>query len=135
MATAKKIWKGEVTLAATNGYGAAVADLAADGAYDYTSGIDLETDGYEGAVISLEADSSGTTDNIIISCYGSTDGGATFDNEPIYSIELDATSGADLQLSFIIRDYPHVRFGVKTTGTTDTFDYRIIWDAWRWDVS
>lgn len=131
MATISKSWKGEAVLAETNGYGGAVADLAADSAYDYTSDVDLETNGYVGAVVTLEFDSAGTTDNIVASVFGSYDG-TNYDDVPIWSQEFDATSGADTQVSFIVMDVSHFRIGLKTTGTTDTFDYQITWDAWRY---
>ena len=135
MAIAKKTWKGEVVIAETNGYGGAVADLAADGAYDYTSNIDLETAGYEGALVQLEHDSSGTTDNIVLGIFPSLDG-TNFSVNPIFEIEFDATGGADTREAVVVvKDLSHFRVGVKTTGTTDTFDYQITWDAWRWDVS
>lgn len=135
MATGKKVWKGEADYLVTNGYGGAQADLAADGAYDYGADIDLETNGYEGAIIYLEHDSSGTTDNIILGVFSSVDGTDFADNSD-WEIEFDATAGSDTQEpGIIIKDLSHFRLGVKTTGTTDTFDYRIRWDAWRWDVS
>lgn len=135
MATAKKVWKGEAVLAETNGYGGAVADLAADGAYDYTNDIDLETNGYEGALVQLEHDSSGTTDNIILGIFPSLDG-TNFSDNPLFEIEYDASSGADtMEAAIVVKDLSHFRVGVKTNGTTDTFDYQITWDAWRWDVS
>ncbi len=135
MATIKKVWKGEAILAYTNSYGGGVADLAADGAYDYTGDVDLETDGYEAANVTLEFDSSGTTDNIILGLFGSLDG-SDFDDVALWEMEFDATSGNDLQVSIPgIRDLSHFRFGVKTNGTTNTFDYRIKWDAWRWDAT
>ena len=135
MATAKKIWKGEATIKATNGYSGGDADLAADQAWDFSGNIDLETNGYEGALIYLEHDSSGTTDNIILGIFPSVDGTDRADT-PILEIEFDATGGGDTQeYSVIVRDLQHFEVGVKTSGTTDTFDYRIRWDAWRWDVS
>ena len=135
MATAKKVWKGEATLLATNGYSGGTSDLAADQAYDYSADIDLETDGYEGALVFLEHDSAGTTDDIVLSIFPSIDGSDFADN-PIYSQQFTATSGADTgEAPVVVKDLSHFRVGVKTTGTTDTFDYRIRWDAWRWDVS
>ena len=135
MATGKKVWKGEDTLLATNGYGGGTADLAADEAWDLSADIDLETDGYEGAIIYLEHDSVGTTDNIILGIFSSVDG-TDFADNPDFEIEYDATGGADTQEpGIIIRDLQHFKVGVKTSGTTDTFDYRIRWDAWRWDIS
>jgi hypothetical protein len=135
MATAKKVWKGEATIKATNGYGGGDGDLAADQAYDYSGDIDLETNGYEAAIIYLEHDSGGTTDSIIMGVFPSVDGTDRATNA-LFEIEYDATSSADTQEpGVVVRDLQHFEVGVKTTGTTDTFDYRIRWDAWRWDVS
>ena len=135
MAIVKKVWKGEVDYLATNGYAGGQSDLAADGAYDYGADIDVETDGYEGIKVYLEHDSSGTTDNIILGWFESVDG-SDFPDKPNWEIEYDATGGADTQEPCVkIEDCQHGRLGVKTTGTTDTFDYRIRIDYWRWDVS
>ena len=125
MATGKKVWKGEADYLVTDGYGGGQADLAADGAYDYGANIDVETDGYEGIKVYLEHNSSGTTDNIVLGWFESVDG-SDFPDNPNWELEFDATSGADTQEPGItIRDFQHGRLGVKTTGTTDTFDYRI----------
>lgn len=135
MATAKKVWAGESTYLATDGYSGGTSDLAADSAYDYGADIDLETNGYEGAIVYLEHDSSGTTDNIVLGIFSSVDG-TDFAGNADWEIEFDATSGADTQEpGIVVKDLQHFRVGVKTTGTTDTFDYRIRYDAWRWDVS
>ncbi|MDY6893885.1 MAG: hypothetical protein SVO01_00480 [Thermotogota bacterium] len=135
MATGKKVWKGEATIKSTDGYGGGDADLAADEAWDFSGDIDLETNGYEGALIYLEHDSSGTTDNIILGIFPSVDGTDRATN-PLRQIEYDATGGVDTQEPPVkVFDLQHFEIGVKTSGTTDTFDYRIRWDAWRWDVS
>lgn len=135
MSTAKKVWKGEATIKSTNGYGGGDPDLAADEAYDFSGDIDLETNGYEAAIIYLEHDSAGTTDNIILGIFPSVDGSDRADN-PLFEIEFDAASGADIQeAAIIVKDLQHFEVGVKTNGTTNTFDYRIRWDAWRWDIT
>lgn len=135
MATGKKSWKGEAILLATDGYGGGTADLAADGAYDLSADVDLETNGYEGAIFYLEHDSSGTTDNIVFGVFSSVDG-TDFADNPDFEIEFDATAGTDTQEpGIIVMDLQHLKVGVRTTGTTNTFDYRIRWDAWRWDIS
>ena len=134
-ATIKYVWKGEATVAYTNGYGGAVDDLAADEAWDYTADIDLETNGYMGAIVYLEHDSAGTTDNIIMGIFPSVDG-TDFPDSPIAEIEYDDNGGADTQEPGIwVHDTQHFRVGVKTSGTTDTYDYRIRWDAWRADAT
>jgi len=134
-ATVKYVWKGEAVIAETNGYGGAVADLAADEAWDLTSDIDLETAGYMGAIIYLEFDSAGTTDNIILGIFPSYDG-TNYADTALLEIEYDDNGGADTQAPGIwMREQQHFKVGVKTSGTTDTFDYQITWDAWRADVS
>lgn len=135
MATSKKVWKSAATIAATDGYGGSTPDLAADEAWDFTSDIDLETDGYDTALIYLEHDSSGTTDNIVMAIFPSIDGTDRADN-PVSPIEYDATAGTDTQEPpIVVKDLQHFAVGVKTTGSTDTFDYRIRWTASRRDVS
>jgi hypothetical protein len=129
-ATISRSWSAAVTDANTNAYGGATDDLAADQAYDYTSAIDMVTNGYDGAFITLEYDGSGTTDNIIVAVFGSVNG-TTFDDIEIWQCSGSKT-GNDEQLSFVIRDLPYFRIGVKTSGTTNTFDYRIVHRCWRW---
>lgn len=127
----KKTWASPVVLAETDGYGGAVPDLAADEAYDYTSAIDLETNGYEGIHLTLEYDASGTTDDIIFSIFGSLDG-SNYDDIELTGTTCDNDSGADTQVTFIIKDLAQLRIGLKTSGTTDTFDYQITYQPWRW---
>lgn len=134
MATIKKIWKGEAILAYTDGYGGAVADLAADEAWDFTSDVDLETNGYEAAVVTLEYDGSGSTDAIIVGVFNSLDA-SDYDDLPIWDMTCDINGGVDTQISFLVEDLSHFRIGLKTSGTTDTFDYRLKYDAWRYDAS
>lgn len=135
MTIAKKVWKGEATIKATDAYGGGDADLAADEAWDFSGNIDLETDGYEGALVYLEHNSIGTTDNIIVGVFPSIDGADRVD-DPCTQIEYDASSGADIQESpIVVLHLQHFEIGVKTSGTNDSFDYRIRWDAWRWEIS
>ena len=132
MGVIKKVWKGEADLAVTNAYGGAVADLAADEAWDVTADVDLETDGYEGANFTLEYDGSDATDAIIVGVFSSLDG-SDFDDLPIWEMECDINGGVDTQISFLVEDLSHFRIGVKTSGTSTTFDYRLKYDAWRHD--
>ena len=124
--TFKYLYPGDSTYLETDGYGGAAPDLAADNAYDFGADIDLETDGYYGVQVTLEHDSSGTTDDIVIGYFGSYDG-TNYDDVPLFEIRCDASSGADLQQSFMVFPAPpHGKIGVKTIGsTTDTFDYQI----------
>ena len=109
----------------TNLYGGAAPDLAADEAYDLGADIDLETAGYYGMWITLEHDSVGTTDDIIIGYFGSYDG-TNYDDVALFEITCDASSGANLQQSWgVFPAPPHGKIGVKTSDTNDTFDYQI----------
>jgi|GEM_PF-860964 len=130
MATISKNWGASVTLAQTDGYGGATPDLAADQAYDYTADVDLETNGYEGAHVTVDYDGSGTTDNIIIDIFGSLDG-TNYDDIALCTLSGSKT-GADEQVSFIVKDVAHFRIGVKTSGTTNTFDYQIKYQPWNY---
>lgn len=112
------------TAAATNGYSGATADLAADQAYDYTADIDMETNGYSALWVWIEQDSSGTTDDLTFGYFSSPDG-TDFDDVPLYTMVIDS-DGSDDQIGFYFPSPPpHGRFGLKTTGKNDTFDYRI----------
>jgi hypothetical protein len=94
--TFKYLYTSEVTYASTNAYGGATGDLANDQAWDVGADIDLETNGYYGLWISIEYDSAGTTDNIILGYFGSYDG-TNFDDLPIWEVTLDDNGGADAE--------------------------------------
>jgi len=130
--TLKYSYPAETTYLSTDGYGGATPDLAADQAYDLGADIDLETNGYYGVWVFLEHDSSGTTDDIIISYFGSYDG-TNFDDVELWSATAES-DGSDDQLSWLIYPAPpHGKLGVKTSGTTDTFDYQITYLPFRGD--
>ena len=119
--------EGEVVLAATNEYGGAAADLAADSAYDYTGVVDMESGGQNGIYLDFWFHSSGVADNIVFSAFTSINGTdfATTDVE-MFSITCTATAGVSTRVPFEFKTQaPFMRFGVKTTGTTNTFDYKI----------
>lgn len=131
--TFKYSYPAETILVATDGYSGGTADLAKDEAYDLTADIDLETNGYYGMWLTLEHDSVGTTDDIVISYFASYDG-TNFDDVEFWSVTCDASSGADTQITFQMWPAPpHGRIGVKTTGTTDTFDYKVTYIPARGD--
>lgn len=130
----KKIRDDSVLLMATDAYTATLgtpdagvtADLAADSAYDYSPVVYLDVDGWKGAEVQLFLDSSGTTDDLVFSVFGSQDG-VNFDTVAFYTSTVTATSGAAIVISYLFSYLPaYVKYGVKTTGTTDTFDYAIV---------
>jgi len=133
MSTLSKKWTASVELAKTNFYGGTVADLAADQAYDYTSDVDLETNGYQGIHVTVEFKASGRKDKLHVDVFASLDGSA-YDTIPFQSYVLDNDS-KDEQFSFIVKDVAHFRIGLKTSDTNDTFDYRITYQTWNIDDS
>lgn len=124
--TFKYIYTADAAYLETNGYGGGQVDLAADHLYDFGADIDLETNGYYGMWITLEHDSSGTTDDIVIGYFGSYDG-TNYDDVALFEIRCYAGAGADVQQSWgVFPAPPHGKIGVKTaTSDTDTFDYQI----------
>ena len=102
--TFKYLYTSEVEIASTNAYGGATDDLAADGAYDYTSDIDLETNGYYGVWLSLEYDSSGTTDNIILSYFASYDG-STFENAQLHQVNEGMSDPEKVRIAALLESF------------------------------
>ena len=97
----------------------------------FSSDVDLESNGYEGAhmVVEINYDAS-PTDEIEISLYGSIDG-SNYDDTPLWTVQGD--SGTDpQQLSFIVKDLAHFRIGVKQTGSTDSHDVRAYVQRWNY---
>ena len=134
-ATIKYTYAGETTYVETNGFGGGTADLASDEAYDWGSDINCETNGYMLMWVWLEYDSAGTDDNIVISYQSSYDG-TNFDDTYLWSVEVDATSGANEQIAigpFV--PPPHGRMGVADVGGNDTFDYQITYMLITGDAS
>ena len=97
----------------------------------FSSDVDLETNGYEGAHLVVEIDyDASPTDEVEISLYGSLDG-SNYDDTPLWTIEGD--NGTDpQQLSFIVKDLAHFRIGVKQTGSTNSHDVRTYVQCWNY---
>jgi len=97
---------------------------------NYSSDVDLETNGYDGVHLIVEIDYDTTpTDEVTISIYGSLDG-TNYDDTAIYSMQ--GAKGTDpQQLSFVIKDLNHFRVGVVQTGSTDSHNIRAYYKAWR----
>ncbi|MCJ7497037.1 MAG: hypothetical protein MUO78_02730 [candidate division Zixibacteria bacterium] len=139
MATIIKTWDAAVELAVTDFFGGAVADLAADQAYDYTGDVDLETHGNQGGQVLVETmlnygdRSQGdpvAPNDLIVDVFASLDG-TVYDNVPYMHFVLSQErKNPAKQFSFIVMDLAHFRIGLKTTGTEDTFDYRITHQVW-----
>ena len=100
----------------------------------FSSDVDLETNGYEGAHVIVEMAYDDTpTDEVEIALYGSLDG-TNYDDTPIWSMQGDKTVDPQ-QLSFIIKDLAHFRIGVKQTGSTVSHDVRAYVQPWIYTAS
>jgi len=100
----------------------------------FSSDVDLESNGYEGAhmVVEINYDAS-PTDEIEISLYGSIDG-SNYDDTPLWTVQGDSCTDPQ-QLSFIVKDLAHFRIGVKQTGSTDSHDVRAYVQCWNYQSS
>lgn len=98
---------------------------------EYSSDVDLETSGHEGAHVRVEINFDATpTDNVVCNIYGSLDG-TNYDDTPIYSIELDQNTDPN-QISLVVKDVAHFRVGLVQTGSTDSHDVRVYVQRWNW---
>ena len=97
-----------------------------------SSDVDLETDGYEGAHVTVDADFPVTpTDNLVVEVQGSLDG-TNYDDTSLYKLEV--ANGIDPnQVSFIIRDVAHFRLYCYRDGSTDTITVTAKHQRWRWN--
>ena len=124
--TFKYLYAGDATYYETDAYGGGVGNLANDGAYDVNGAdIDLETDGYYGVWITLEHDSAGTTDDIVLGYFASYDDGTNLDDVAMWEVTCVSDGSDDQQTFGMFPAPPHGKLGVKTNGTTDEFDYQI----------
>ena len=127
MSTIKKNW---ATQSQITGSGDGYITLSGT-TESYSSDVDLETNGYEGAHVIVEISYDATpTDEVKIKLYGSLDG-TNYDDTPIW--EMQADNGTNLQqLSFIIKDLAHFRIGMQQTGSTDSHDVRAYIQCWNY---
>jgi len=127
MATIKKNWASQSQIEGTgDGY-----TTLSGTTEEYSSDVDMETNGYEGAHVTVEIDYDATpTDEVKIKLYGSLDG-SNYDDTPIW--EMQADKGVDpQQLSFIIKDLAHFRLGFQQTGSTDSHNVRAYVQPWNY---
>jgi hypothetical protein len=127
MATIKKNWASQSQIEGTgDGY-----TTLSGTTEEYSADVDLETNGYEGAHVTVEIDYDATpTDEVKIKLYGSLDG-SNYDDTPIW--EMQADKGVDpQQLSFIIKDLAHFRLGFQQTGSTDSHNVRAYVQPWNY---
>ena len=127
MATITRNWAAQSQIIGTsNGY------ITLSGTTEsYSSDVDLETNGYEGAHVVVEINYDSTpTDEVKIKLYGSLDG-SNYDDTPIWEMEGDESVDPQ-QLSFVIKGLAHFRIGVQQTGSTDSHDVRVYVQCWNY---
>lgn len=127
MATISRNWVSQSQIiGASNGY------VTLSGTTEsYSSDVDLETNGYEGAHVTVEINYDGSpTDEVKVRLYGSLDG-SNYDDTPIWEMEGDSNVDPQ-QLSLVIKDLAHFRIGVQQTGSTDSHDVRAYVQCWNY---
>ncbi len=98
----------------------------------FSSGVDLETNGYEGAHVIVEADfDPSPTDDVEVALYASLDG-SNWDDTALTKLRISKETDPH-QVSLIVRDVADFRLGVKQTGSTDSHNVRAYYEAWCWN--
>ncbi|UCE49955.1 MAG: hypothetical protein JSW47_07320 [Phycisphaerales bacterium] len=121
MATISKSWGSEDTIMN--------AVSVADGSW--SSDVNLETNGYEGAHVTVDADfPSNPTDNLIVEVRGSLDG-VNYDDTPLFSLTVDKNPDPN-QVSFVVKDIAHFKLYCKRGGSTDTITVTAKVQPWRY---
>jgi hypothetical protein len=120
--TISKIWDSEQT----------IINAAAVTTGTLSSAVDLKTNGYEGALVTISATFS-TTDDLDIEVLSSNDGSAFDDlTYGIFSMRMPHTDSATKQISFVIKDLPQFKLNVKRSGSTDTITVTAKAMPWRY---
>jgi hypothetical protein len=98
----------------------------------FSSGVDLETNGYEGAHVIVEVDfDESPTDDVEVALYASLDG-SNWDDTALTKLRVSRETDPN-QISLVVRDVPHFRLGVEQTGSTDSHNVRAYYEAWCWN--
>ena len=127
MATISRSWAGQTQIVGTGDGWVTLSGTTES----YSSDVDLETNGYEGAHVTVEVDYDVTpTDEVKIKLYGSLDG-SSYDDTPIWKMQGDKDTDPQ-QLSFVVKDLAHFRIGAQQTGSSDSHNIRAYYQPWRY---
>lgn len=97
----------------------------------WSDDVDLETNGYEGAHVIVDADfPASPTDNLIVEVRTSLDG-SNYDDTALFSFKVDKGTDPN-QVSFVIKDVAHFKLYCKRDGSTDTITVTAKYQAWRY---
>jgi len=121
MATISKSWGSEST----------IMNAVSVTTGSWSSDVDLETNGYEGAHVVVDADfPSSPTDNLIVEVRGSLDG-TNCDDTALFSFTIDKGTDPN-QVSFVVKDLAHFKLYCKRDGSTDTITVTAKVQPWRY---
>ena len=121
MATIKKNWQTEQT----------IINAASVTTGTWSSDVDLETDGCEGAHVTVDADfPASPTDNLVVEVRASLDG-TNYDDTPLYKFEI-ANDTDPNQVSFIVKDVAHFKLYLYRSGSTDTITVTAKCQRWNY---
>jgi len=97
----------------------------------WSDDVDLETNGYEGAHVIVDADfPASPTDNLIVEVRASLDG-TNYDDTALFSFTIDKSTDPN-QVSFIVKDVAHFKLYCKRSGSTDTITMTAKYQPWRY---
>ena len=97
----------------------------------YSSDVDLETNGYEGAHVTVEGDfPASPTDDLEVYVQASLDG-TDYDDTALFSFVIDKDTDPN-QVSFRVRDVAHFRLYCKRSGSTDSITVTAKYQPWRY---
>jgi hypothetical protein len=121
MAILSKVWAAEATI--MDGVSVTTGSNSSD--------VDLETNGYDGAHVTIDANFPGSpTDDLEVYIQASLDG-TNYDDSALFSFVIDKDTDPN-QVSFIVHDVAHFRIYCKRSGSTDTITVTIKQQSWRW---
>jgi len=121
MATIKKNWQTEQTL----------MDAVSVTTGSWSSDVDLETEGMEGAYITVDVDfPASPIDNLVVEVRASLDG-TNYDDTPLYKFEIDKGTDPN-QVSFIVKDVAHFKLYCYRSGSTDTITVTVKCQRWNY---
>ena len=126
MATISKNWASASTIMNAN--------TLVNNIEEYTSDVDLETNGYEATHVTVDITFGATVEfGVYVSIYGSLDG-TNYDDVALFKQVVTLEASATKQISLIIKDVAHFRIGVVQGGTvTNDATVTIIEQSWNYD--
>jgi hypothetical protein len=96
-----------------------------------SSDVDLITDGYMGAEVTVEVNFDSTpTDYVQVNIYPGRDA-SNYDDSPAFGMLIDKAIDPH-QKTFNVDGYAHFKVGVVQTGSTDSHDVRAYVKRWKY---